>query len=248
MRHAVAVPLALLALAGMASAANLPIPPSPARWVTDTVGLIAPEERAQLDAKLEAYQRRTGHQVVVWIGGSIGGAPLDEWAVKTFESWKIGRAGVDDGIAIFILASDHLIDIEVGYGLEDKVPDAIASRIIREVMAPRLRAGDSAGAVRAGVDAILAAIEGRPVADLDRRPSAGPRGGIGGPRLIAYGVLLVAFLVFLVLNPRLALLFLWSILGGGRGGGGRGGGGFGGGGGFSGGGGRSGGGGARGSW
>jgi uncharacterized protein len=163
--------------------------------------------------------------------------------VKTFAAWKVGRKGMDDGVAMFVLARDRLIDIEVGYGLEDELPDAIASRIIRDVMAPRLRAGDNGGAVAAGVDAILAAIEGHTGGDPERSPSAGPVEGIGRLRLIAYGVLLLIFLVFLVLHPRLALLFLWSILGG-RGGGGLGGGG----GGFSGGGGRSGGGGARGSW
>jgi uncharacterized protein len=243
MRHALALPLTLFALAGTAWAADLPIPPPPARWVTDTVGLLPPDERAQLDTKLEAYQQRTGHQVVAWIGGSIGGAPLDEWAVKTFEAWRIGRKGIDDGVALFVLAQDRLIDIEVGYGLEDRVPDAIASRIIRDVMAPRLRAGDSGGAVRAGVDAILAAIEGRPVGSIGRDARGEPAQGVGRVRLILYGVLLVGFVLFMLTHPRLALLFLWSILGGG----GRGGG-FGGGGGFSGGGGRSGGGGARGSW
>jgi uncharacterized protein len=187
MRHAIRVSFALLALAGTAWAADLPIPPPPARWVTDTVGLIAPEQRARLDARLEAYQQRSGHQVVVWIGGSIGGAPLDDWAVKTFEAWKVGRKGMDDGIAMFVLASDRLIDIEVGYGLEDKVPDAIASRIIREVMAPRLRAGDSGGAVAAGVDAILAAIEGQPVGELERGRSGEPVESIGPLRLFLYG-------------------------------------------------------------
>jgi uncharacterized protein len=224
MRHALALrfalPFAFLACAGTAWAAGLPIPPPPTRWVTDTVGLIAPDARAGLEAKLEAYQRRTGHQVVVWIGGSIAGAPLDEWAVKTFAAWKLGRKAMDDGVALFVLASDRLIDIEVGYGLEDKVPDAIASRIIHEIMAPRLRAGDGGGAVRAGVDALLAAIEGRPVGDLDQQPSRAPGAGLGPVRLIIYGVLLLAFLVFLALHPRLALLFLWNILaGGGRGGG-----------------------------
>src|SRR4051794_35126570 len=111
MRRAVAVAFALLTLAGTAWAAGLPIPPPPDRWVTDTVGLVAPGERAALDAKLEAYQRQTGHQIIVWIGGSIAGAPLDEWAVKTFAAWKLGRKGLDDGIAIFVLASDHLIDV-----------------------------------------------------------------------------------------------------------------------------------------
>jgi uncharacterized protein len=178
----------------------------------------------------------------VWIGGTIGGAPLDDWAVKTFAAWKPGRKGSDDGIAIFVLAADRKIDIEVGYGLEGKVPDASASRIIREVMSPRLRANDHDGAVLAGVDAILSTIEGKPIADLGRDqtgdPAASPR--LSTAQLVIYGILGIAFLILLVLHPRFALLFLWSILSGGRSGSS--------GGGFQGGGGRSGGGGARGSW
>jgi uncharacterized protein len=248
-RRAVIIALVLLCAAGAAHAARPELPPAPERWVTDGVGFLSAGARTQLDGELEAYERKTGHQVLVWIGATLGGAPLDDWAVRTFQSWKVGRKGVDDGVVLFVLASDRKVDIEVGYGLEDKVPDAIASRIIREVMAPRLRQEDRDGAVRAGARAILSAIEGRPADDLapeglsapesPRRPSRG--------EAIFFGVVALAFVVFLALHPRVAMLFLWSVLGGGRGGGGLGGGGFGGGG-FSGGGGRSGGGGARGSW
>lgn len=241
MRRAAVATFALVCVAGVAHAAGPTIPPAPARWMTDTVSFLSPARRAQLDTRLELYERTTGHQIVVWIGGSLGAAPLDDWAVKTFQAWKIGRKKLDDGIAVFVLSVDRKIDIEVGYGLEDKVPDAIASRIIREVMAPRLGAGDADGAVEAGVDSILTAIEGRPVGDLGQGRAGEPASSRrpSGPQLILYGVLLVAFLVLLAFNPRLALLFLWSILGRGGGGGG---------GGFGGGGGRSGGGGARGSW
>src|SRR6185436_2460886 len=128
----------------------------------DHAAFITPETRALLDARLEGYERATGHQVIVWIDKTLSGQALDDWAVQTFAAWKIGRKGVDDGIAMFIFADDRAIDIEVGYGLEDKVPDAIASRIIRDVMTPKLQAGDRDGAVTAGVDAVLASIEGKP--------------------------------------------------------------------------------------
>jgi len=225
--------LAALALAAAAAAA--PVPPAPTRWVEDQAGLLSPAARDALDGKLEAYERQTGHQVVVWIGKTIDGAPLADWAVQTFAAWRIGRKGLDDGIAMFILADDHAIDIEVGYGLEDKVPVAIASRIIREVMAPRLRAGDRDGAVTAGVDAVLAAIEGHPWV-AGAAPQARHWEGLG------FGLLAVMFVLLFVFNPRLALWMLAMPIGRGGIGGGGGGGGFGGGGG------RSGGGGARGGW
>ncbi len=233
----------LAALAVLAVfAADAQVPPSPSRWVEDHADFLSPSARSSLDARLEGYERATGHQVVVWIGKTLAGAPLDDWAVRTFTAWKVGRKGLDDGIAMFILADDRKIDIEVGYGLEDKVPDAVASRIIREVMAPRLRAGDRDGAVTAGVDAVLAAIEGRPWAGTTAPPPRGP----SPITWILGGLAAIAFLIFAITHPRTALLLLWTIMPSGR----RDGGGMfgGGGGGFGGGGGRSGGGGARGGW
>src|SRR4029079_17538038 len=85
--------------------------------------------------------------------------------------WRLGRQGVDDGLALFVLAEDHKIGIEVGYGLEGQVTDAKTSRIIREIMAPRIRAGDPDGAVTAAVDALLATIEGRDFAAPVERPA-----------------------------------------------------------------------------
>lgn len=231
---------------GAARAEAVPIPPPPERWVTDVSGLLSPATRAKLDAKLESYERNTGHQIVVYIRDSIGESPLDEFAVKTFEAWRLGRKGADDGLLLIVLARDRKLAIEVGYGLEDRVPDAAASRIIHEVIAPKLRAGDPDGAIEAGVDAILANIEGKPFAG---EPSTGPisreppRPSAG--KLLLFGLLAVGFLILFITNPGLALSLLYVVASGrhhGRGGGGWGGGGF------AGGGGRSGGGGARGSW
>lgn len=230
--------LALAIVAVLTAAA--PVPPSPTRWVEDQVGLLSPATRTALDARLEAYQRATGHQVVVWIGTSLDGAPLDDWAVRTFAAWKVGTKELDDGIAIFILADDRAIDIEVGYGLEDKVPDAIASRIIREVMAPRLRAGDRDGAVTAGADAVLTAIEGQPWIGA---PATEPvKSATSLLTWILGGLGLVGFVILAITHPRMAMLLLWTVMARGRRGG------MGGGGGFGGGGGMSGGGGARGGW
>lgn len=229
--------VALAVLAVLVAAA--PIPPTPTRWVEDRAGFLSTAARSALDARLEGYERATGHQVIVWIGKTLEGAPLDEWAVRTFKTWKIGRKGLDDGIAIFVLADDRAIDIEIGYGLEDKVPDAIASRIIREVMAPRLRGGDRDGAVTVGADAVLAAIEGKSWAGASA--TAPPAHGRSLLTWILGGLALIAFVIFAITHPRMAMFMLWTIVA--RGGGGRGGGG-----GFGGGGGRSGGGGARGGW
>ena len=77
--------------------------------------------------------------------------------MKTFAAWKLGRAGIDDGLAVFVLSDDRAIDIEVGYGLEGAVPDAVASHTIHDVMTPRLE--DRDGSVTAGTEALVTAID-----------------------------------------------------------------------------------------
>ena len=238
--------LGFTTLLAATSRATTAIPKAPERWVTDTAGMLSSATRAKLDARLEAYEAKSGHQVVVWIGKTIGGDPLDVFAVATFKAWQLGRKGHDDGVLVLVLSSDRAIDIEVGYGLEDRLTDALAHRIIDEVMTPRLRGGDADGALEAGVDAILAGIEGRPVAS-EPAPVAQPVERVPKSELVLFGLLGLVFLVVLATHPSLAMYFLFSMFNGGSGFGGSGGGG-GGGGGFSGGGGRSGGGGARGRW
>src|SRR5262249_94102 len=127
-------------------------------------GLLSAATRDALDARLDGYERDTGHQILVWIGDTTGPWPLDDWAVRTFAAWKVGRKGKDDGLVLFVLAKDRRVDIAVGYGLEDKVPDARAKQIIDDVITPNLRAGKNDEALTMAVDRILEAIEGHPVA------------------------------------------------------------------------------------
>src|SRR6478735_10017493 len=137
-----AVATATAAQTASAPASATSTPPSPTRFVTDGAGFLSASAQDELEQRLERYQRDTGHQVLLWIGQTTGGEPIEPWAVRAFAAWKVGRKGLDDGIAIFILAADRRVRIEVGYGLEDRVPDAVASRIIGDQLIPRLRAGD----------------------------------------------------------------------------------------------------------
>jgi len=209
---------------------------------------MSPQAVASLDSQLEAYDRSTGHQLIVWIGTTTGDAPIEDWAVRAFQSWKVGRKGLDDGVALFIMSADRRLRIEVGYGMEGQVPDAIASRIINEVIVPRIQAGDRDGAVVSGTAALMRVMGGE---TLPAQQSERGRQGLPLGQLIVFGIIGIVFLFFFLTNPTMAMWVLASILSSGgdrrRGGGGWGGGGFGGGG-FSGGGGRSGGGGASGSW
>src|SRR5262245_26153195 len=99
-------------------APETPIPPAPARWVTDTVGFMSADAVRSLDSQLESYERSSGHQLLVYIDKTTGGVPIEDWAVKAFQAWKIGRKGLDDGLALFIMTDDRRLRIEVGYGLE----------------------------------------------------------------------------------------------------------------------------------
>jgi len=250
--------IALIVLLGsglcLSAAPDLEIPPSPSRWVTDTTGFLSTGTSETLDAKLEAYAGQTGRQVIVYIGKSTGEYSIEEFAAKAFQAWKVGRKGLDDGVALFIMAEDRAVRIEVGYGLEAVLPDISAGRIINDILIPKVRAGDTDGAVNDAVSAILGAISGEAVAEA---PNPDKKTGPSALVVIA----IIVFLFIFITNPSLALWLLINIFSGGGGGSFGGGsrrssgrGGFGGwrggggGGGFSGGGGRSGGGGASGHW
>ena len=217
-------------------------PPPPTRWVTDGSNLLSPAMRDSLDQRLKAYEESTGHQVLVWIGGTTGGDPLEDWTVRAFAAWKVGRKGLDDGLVLFVFSGDQKVRIEVGYGLEGQVPDIIASRIIQESVLPRLKSGDADGALNEGVDRIIKVVGGD--ASAGESQNHGQRVGepIGTGEWIIIIVLGLAFLVLLITHPSFAIWLLFNLLSGGRGGG------SGSGGGWSGGGGSSGGGGASGSW
>ena len=241
----VAPVVVLAALLAVAAHAETPIPASPTTFVTDRAAFLSPAAVAELEERLAGYAQESGHQLVVYVDHTTGGVPIEDWAVKAFARWKVGRKGIDDGLVLFIFKDDHRLRIEVGYGLEDRVPDLLASRIINDDMVPRIRAGDTDGAVRTGVDRLIETI-----------------GGAGGakpaphktPAWVSVVVVILILMAggFIITHPALAALILASSgrRGGGWGGGGWGGGGgfSGGGGGFSGGGGSSGGGGASGSW
>ena len=253
MTRSLANALARLLFAGVALApcgAGAESPAAPTRWVTDSAGFLSDGTRQELDGRLETYERQSGHHLLVWIGRTSGGVPLEDFTVRAFAAWKVGRKGLDDGLVLFVFADDRKVRVEVGYGLEGQVPDAIASRIIWETIVPRVQAGDRDGAIRAGIAALIAAIEAQATPEPAAGPASGrppPAGGarsLGIGQMVLIGLVVIGFLVLFATNPTLAIYLLFSVLSGGRGGGGGGGGG----GGYSGGGGRSGGGGASGSW
>jgi uncharacterized protein len=235
----------MLLLAGSVFAAPA-VPPAPDSRVTDRVGVMSSAARESLERRLAAYEQQTGHQVVVWIGSSTGATPIETFAVEAFESWQLGREGLDDGVALFILTQDRKLRVEVGYGLEPLITDLVASRVVRS-MIPAIERGEWDSAVIGGVEQLVDAIEGQP-ASLPADPQADaeeplPPSEEGWPKIVKIiggAIAAVLLLILFITNPGLALVLLSFLLRGGRGGGN--------GSGFGGGGGRSGGGGASGGW
>ncbi|MCX6560355.1 MAG: TPM domain-containing protein [Candidatus Aminicenantes bacterium] len=225
-------------------AAEIKIPASPDRWATDKAGFLSPAALRGLDAGLEAWERSSGHQFLVYIDRTTGGYPIEEYAVKAFQAWRVGRKGLDDGVVLFVMADDKKIRIEVGYGVEDKITDLRASRIINDILVPGIQAGDPDGAVRRAVDEVQALVSGTAAGSgaADAGVSAtGRKSSLNGTEIGLLVIGIIIFLIILITNPSFAIWLLINLLSGGRGGGGGGGGGFGGGGGRSGGGGASGG-------
>jgi len=156
----------LMLVAGLAAAQPIP---ELSRRVTDTAGLLSADQADRLEARLAAFEQRKGAQIAVLIVPSVMPASIEEYALRTFEQWKLGRRGIDDGILVLVASQDRTMRIEVGTGLEGAVPDALAGRIIRERMTPAFRAGDYYTGIDDAASALMAAVDGEP---LPRPPPA----------------------------------------------------------------------------
>jgi uncharacterized protein len=163
-------PLGLvLALLGAASAQPLqPVPALEAR-VTDLTGTLAPDERSALEAKLARFEEKKGAQVAVLIVPTTEPEAIEPYAIRVVEAWRLGREASDDGVLLLVAKNDRKLRIEVGRGLEGALTDLASNRIIDETIVPLFRAGDFAGGVDAGVDRILAVIEGEELPPPDPR-------------------------------------------------------------------------------
>ena len=154
--------LLVLVFAAFPAGAEQAIPALTAR-VNDLTGTLTSEQREALDAKLATLERETGAQVAVLIVASVQPEGVEQYALRVVEAWKLGRQGIDDGALLLIAKDDRRLRIEVGYGLEGALNDAIAKRIISETITPRFREGDFYGGVDAGVEAMLKVIAGEPL-------------------------------------------------------------------------------------
>lgn len=140
--------------------------------VTDLTGTLTPDQVATLDAKLRAFEAARGSQVAVLLVPTTEPEAIEQYSIRVAETWKLGRKGVDDGAILVVARNDRKVRIEVGYGLEGALPDAIANRIIDEDIVPQFRRGDYYGGITAGVDRILRVIEGEPLPEPESGPAS----------------------------------------------------------------------------
>ncbi len=186
----------LLGLALHAGAASVDIPPLKAR-VTDTTGTLSAQNIARLEQKLAAFEQEKGVQVAVLMVQTIQPESIEEYAVRVFEQWKLGRKRVDDGVLLVIAKDDRKLRIEVGYGLEGALNDATAKRIISDDIVPHFKHGDFAAGVDAGVSRILRVAGGEPLPP--------PPQGAGPSSPLPFDPMLL-FATFIFANPLARML------------------------------------------
>lgn len=131
--------------------------------VTDQTGTLDATKIAELETMLMALEQRKGSQVAVLIVPTTGSQALENYSLAVAEKNKLGRKKTDDGLLLLIAKNDRKARIEVGYGLEGAVPDALASRIIREYLTPKFRQGDFFGGIKDSLQAITKLIDGEPL-------------------------------------------------------------------------------------
>jgi uncharacterized protein len=163
----VAAGLALL-LAALCVRAQVPVPPLTAR-VTDLTGTLSGAAVARIEAKLADLEAKKGSQIAVLIVPTTQPEDIEQFGIRVEDAWKLGRKGVDDGAYLIVAKNDRRVRIEVGYGLEGALPDAIANRIITETITPHFKLGDYDGGVEAGVDRMISVVNGEPLPEPDRK-------------------------------------------------------------------------------
>ncbi len=160
-------------------------------WVADRADILSSAEESALEARLEEWKQRTGHQIAVLTIPSLEGESLEQASLAVAREWGIGTGERNDGALLFVAQGDRKIRIEVGTGLEGALTDSISGRIIRDVIAPQFRSKKFGNGIRAGVEAMIGVVEG----GVDSVPALqGKRKGAAGGAII-----LIAFIMFMVL-------------------------------------------------
>ncbi|MFM0415931.1 TPM domain-containing protein [Paraburkholderia aromaticivorans] len=184
-----------IALCGSSGAmAQVAVAPLTAR-VTDQTGTLTSDQTNTLEQTLQAFESRKGTQIAVLIVPTTEPETIEQYSLRVVDQWKLGRKKVDDGALLIVAKNDRTLRIEVGYGLEGALNDAISNRIINEVIVPRFREGDFSGGITAGIDQMIR------VADGESLPAPQSRKGEGPPNVWRFAP--VIFMLAIVFGSAL---------------------------------------------
>lgn len=163
--------------------------PELSRRVTDLTATLSAEQVIALENKLEAFEVKKGSQIAVLIVPTTQPKDIAEFGIEVADLWQVGRKGVDDGVILIVAKDDRKLRLEVGYGLEGVIPDAVAKRVIAETITPYFKEGDYANGIDAGVVQLMKLIEGEALP----APSESP--GEGAFMFILMGGLIAGFVL-----------------------------------------------------
>lgn len=138
------------------------VPPLRGR-ITDLAGILSAQQSAQLEQRLAHFEQQKGSQIAVLLVPTTQPETIEQYGIRVVEQWRLGRKGVDDGVLVLLAKDDRTVRIEVGRGLEGAIPDAIAKRIVEEIMIPHFRNEDYYGGISAGVERVIGLVEGEPL-------------------------------------------------------------------------------------
>lgn len=196
---------ALLLFIGSAFAQEVDIPAS-TNYVVDTTATLSSSELDRLNAQLKAFDEETGSQIFVLMVPTVQPETIETYAVRVFETWKIGRKGIDDGVLFVIAKNDRRHRLEVGYGLEGAIPDVLASRILNENVNPYFRQGDFAGGITSAVTRMMGLIKN------EGMPSKGSSADIEQEDWMAIVIPIVVVFIFAILgHPAIGAMVAGSV-------------------------------------
>ena len=185
--------LGLLFIAGSGVATALEVPQYQG-YVTDLAGMISAGERQRLEQTLLAFEESDSTQVAVLTIPSLEGDSLENFSIRTVETWKIGQKGKDNGVLLLVSKGDRKVRIEVGRGLEGVLTDLLAGRIVDQIISPRFKAGQIDEGFEAGVSAIISGARGEFKGTGSSRRGAGKSSQSSLLNYLIFFAILVGFL------------------------------------------------------
>lgn len=177
---------------GIVSAQTL-VFPKPTGFVNDFAGILSIQERTEFETALGQFEKETGNEIVIVIVPNLQEATVEDFSVRLFEKWKIGKKGNDNGLLILISMEERKSRIETGYGLEPVITDGLAGEILDTQLIPHFRSGAYADGLRNSASFIMKKIRGEEVPDISYKPERNAQAIFGN--LLFFGFYLIPLIL-----------------------------------------------------